>query len=155
MKKLIIMRGLPGGGKSTYVQTATLGALASGARSIAVCSTDDQFLDANGNYVFDASKLGVNHKANQDKAARMMAAGVEFVYIDNTNTTHKEMRPYKDLAKTYGYEVEEVLVGRERLFPGMDGTQYDFEDYIDLCTKRNTHGVPRDAIMKMARRFEP
>ncbi len=154
MKQLIIVRGLPGCGKSTFVQRNLELQLGCGARSVAVCSTDDQFIDKSGNYVFDASKLGVNHQANQDKAARMMAAGVEVVFIDNTNTTHKEMRPYKDLAKTYGYDVKEVLIGEEQLFPGMDGTQHKFEDYIDMCAKRNTHGVPREAILRMARRFE-
>jgi len=148
------MRGLPGSGKSTYVRIASRSALESGARSVAVCSTDDQFLNEHGEYVFDATKLGVNHVANQQKAARMMAADVQFVYIDNTNTTHKEMKPYKDLARTYGYEVEEVLIGQNLLFPGMDGDPHKFDDYIDMCTKRNTHAVPRESILKMARRFE-
>ncbi len=154
MKRLIIVRGLPGGGKSTWVQINVRAQIGFGRRSIAVCSTDDQFLNEKGQYVFDATKLGVNHKANQDKAARMMAAGVEVVYIDNTNTTHKEMRPYKELAEIYGYEVMEIVVGEEELFPGMDGTPSSFEDYIDMCAKRNTHGVPREAILRMARRFE-
>ena len=148
------MRGLPGGGKSTFVKNEVQEFLKDGRKSIAICSTDDQFLDASGNYIFDASKLGVNHQANQDKAARMMAAGVEVVFIDNTNTTHKEMKPYKDLAKTYGYDVKEVLIGQEQLFPGMDGTPHAFDDYIDMCAKRNTHKVPREAILRMARRFE-
>ncbi len=142
------MRGLPGGGKSTFVRQNMTLQLECGAKSIAVCSTDDQFVDTTGKYVFDASKLGVNHANNQVKCQKMMNAGVEIIYIDNTNTTHKEMRPYKEFAETYGYEVEEVLIGEESLFPSMNA------DYIDMCAKRNTHGVPRDAILRMARRFE-
>ena len=154
MKKLILMRGLPGGGKSTFVKKEALEFLNDGRRSVAICSTDDQFLNDKGEYVFDATLLGVNHQANQLKAGRMMAAGVEVVFIDNTNTTHKEMKPYKDLAKTYGYETVEVLIGKEQLFPGMDGTPTAFDDYIDMCARRNTHKVPREAILRMARRFE-
>ena len=148
------MRGLPGGGKSTWVQMDISAQLQAGVRSIAVCSTDDQFLNANGEYIFDATKLGVNHHSNQVKCKKMMNAGVEVIYIDNTNTTHKEMQPYKNFAEAAGYQVQEVLIGRERLFPGMDGKPHEFGDYIDMCAKRNTHGVPREAIARMARRFE-
>ena len=154
MKRLIIMRGLPGGGKSTIVQAEAKEFLRDGRRSVAICSTDDQFLDAQGKYIFDPSKLAENHGKNRLKCFDMMRAGVEVIFIDNTNTTHREMQPYKDLAKEYGYDVREVLVGEERIFPGMDGKPHEFEEYIDMCAKRNTHGVPREAILRMARRFE-
>ena len=154
MKKLILMRGLPGSGKSTYARSRALSTMSEGSPSVVVCSTDDQFLNEKGEYVFDPTLLGVNHQANQLKVLRCMIAGVKVVIVDNTNTTHKEMKPYKDMAVTHGYEVEEILVGREQLFPGMDGSPHAFADYIDLCTRRNIHKVPREAILKMARRFE-
>jgi len=147
------MRGLPGGGKSTYVRQAMLAAISSGNRSVAVCSTDDQCM-VDGKYVFDPTLVGIRHKNNQVKCQKMMNAGVEVIYIDNTNTTHKEMQPYKDFATTAGYEVQEVLIGKEHLFPDMDGSPHKFTDYIDMCAKRNTHNVPRETIEKMARRFQ-
>jgi predicted kinase len=154
MKKLIIMRGLPGSGKSTWVKHEASMRMEEGVRSVAICSTDDQFLNDKGEYVFDPAKLGINHTANQKLARTMMQAGVELVIIDNTNTTHKEMKPYKDHAAFYGYEVEAVTIGEPELFPGMDGTPHKFNDYIDKCARLNTHKVPRDVIEKMARRFE-
>jgi hypothetical protein len=154
MKKLILMRGLPGGGKSTYARQRAMSTLSEGFPGVVICSTDDQFINDKGEYVFDPTLLGVNHQANQLKVLRSMIAGIKIVIVDNTNTTHKEMKPYKDMAATHGYEVEEVLIGREQLFPGMDGSPHALADYIDMCAKRNTHKVPREAILKMARRFE-
>lgn len=145
------MRGLPGGGKSTWVQNNIELQLEFGTRSVAICSTDDQFLDSSGKYIFDPTKLGVNHANNQLKCQRMLRAGVEVVYIDNTNTTNKEMKPYKQMALDFNYEVKEVLIGGEFIFSEDEKVR---NGYIDLCTKRNTHGVPREAIVKMLERFE-
>ena len=46
------------------------------------------------------------------------------------------------MASRYGYEVEEVVVGK-----------FDNES-IDLYTERNTHKVPKETIYKQAMRFE-
>ena len=57
--------------------------------------------------------------------------------------------------REHGYEIEEVIVGEDDLFPSLeDADPHRFNDYIDMCFKRNTHGVPRDVIEKMARSFQ-
>lgn len=132
MKKLIIMRGIVGAGKSTKAKE-----LANGYGVI--CSADNFFLK-NGEYVFNPRFLKNAHDACKDKAAHYMKAKTDLVIIDNTNTQKWEYQPYLDMAKEFGYEVEIVMVG-------------NLTD-IDLYSSRNVHGVSKEVIERMARRFE-
>jgi hypothetical protein len=154
MRTLYLMRGIPGGGKSTRAKSLAVEAIQDGASSVAICSTDNFFLDKDGVYRFDGKRIGCAHGWNQACARQMMENDINVVIIDNTNTTHKEMAPYKVFAKTHGYDVVEIIIGEDRLFPGMNGHPSELEDYIDMCARRNTHGVPRVNIERMARRFE-
>jgi hypothetical protein len=153
-KKLYIMRGLPGSGKSTRAHEIAMGAMVQGAQGAVICSTDDFFVGSDGVYRFDGRRLGEAHSSNQSRVELAMMADTEVVIVDNTNTTHKEMEAYRRLAQDYSYEVTEIMVGGEMLFPGLDGNPHLFADYIDMCARRNTHGVPRVNIERMARRFE-
>ena len=54
-KRLVLMRGLPGSGKSTLARG--LGGL--------ILSTDDFFVDAHGNYVFDIGRLDEAHRVSR------------------------------------------------------------------------------------------
>ena len=120
-----------------------------GGQSVVICSTDSYFLNEDGEYVFDASKLGQYHGMNQYKAHQYMFMKTGLVIIDNTNTTHKEMKPYKESAEQFGYEVEEEWVDEVELLD-----PEALPSYIDICAERNTHGVPKEAIERMAKRFQ-
>lgn len=153
-RTLVMMRGLPGSGKSTLAKEIALDHLHYGGSSVAICSTDDYHM-VDGKYVFQPDKLGYFHQLNQRRACDMMDNDVELVIIDNTNVKRADMQIYIDLATQFDYKVEEVLVGEDELFPNLeDASPHKFADYINLCAKRNTHGVPRDAIERMARRFD-
>lgn len=152
MEKIIwIMRGLPGSGKSTEARIICVRALANGVQEIVICSTDSFFINKADEYVFDASKLGAYHGANQYKVEQHMRMSTSVIVVDNTNTTSKEMKPYLDLAHRYGYKVWYHIMGAEELY---DNDGVFSEEYIAMCVKRNTHGVPREAIERMARRFK-
>src|SRR5687768_11874570 len=97
-QKLIIMRGVPGSGKSTMAQKLAQ------IHNAIIRSTDDEFIDENGNYVFDPNRLEWNHLKNQTKAEADLLFGHNVV-IDNTNTTFKEMEPYLRSAKKVKAEV--------------------------------------------------
>lgn len=128
MKKLIICRGIPGSGKSTWAK-AQEGAL--------VYSTDDYFM-VDGEYKFVGKLLPAAHAWNLDRAKRAMLDDAELVIIDNTNTMTWHFQKYLDLAAEYGYEVEEKI----------------FECDPDVAHARCSHGVPLDGIKRMAEQLE-
>jgi len=153
MKKLLLMRGIPGGGKSTIARETAREALLEGVKSVAICSTDDYHM-VDGEYVFQPKMLGEFHTRNQIRASNLCREGIELVIIDNTNIKKKDMYVYKSNAKSYGYDVHEHIVGEEYLVPGEEMTKQLIDAYIKLCANRNTHGVPHEVVERMARTFE-
>ncbi|XP_066516814.1 NEDD4-binding protein 2-like 2 [Hoplias malabaricus] len=133
---LILMRGVPGSGKTTLAKEI----LSSGPNGL-ILSTDDYFFQKGG-YFFDPTLLGDAHDWNQKRAKEAMLEGRSPVIIDNTNVKAWEMKPYVALALHYGYRVEFVE----------PDTSWKC-DPIEL-EKRNTHGVPRESIAKMLDRFD-
>lgn len=153
MQKMILMRGLPGSGKSTKARSIAMDALYTGAATtIAICSTDDFFM-RNGEYQFVPRLIGDAHKWNQDRVRYHMIAQTELIIVDNTNTQAWEMKPYRDLATSMRYDVEEIVVGDEYLSNKFMAPEVK-QEYVDTCHARNTHGVPREVIEKMMKRFE-
>jgi predicted kinase len=127
--KLVICRGLPGSGKSTWAKSQ-------GAQ---VYSADDWFTKPDGSYHWRASEIAVAHANCKVGCAFGMTLRLPLIIIDNTNSTKSEYQDYLDLAEDNGYEVE------IKYFP------------CDVSTSiaRNIHNVPRRTIERMAKRWEP
>ncbi len=108
-KILYLLRGVPGSGKSTFSKTilAGLGIDTTNDTIVKqhVLSTDDFFIGEDGKYNFDPKKLSFNHQQNQNRAKNQMRIGVTPLFIDNTNISAWEMKPYVDLADRFGYQV--------------------------------------------------
>ena len=100
MKKVVILRGISGSGKSSYVAEHYPDSI--------VCSADD-FFRVNGEYQFDASKIGEAHSACMSGFLATLVRGSEKpVVVDNTNVHVWEFENYINIAVTLGYEVEVV-----------------------------------------------
>lgn len=131
MGNLVLMRGLPGSGKSFSANQMRGN----------ICSADDYFIDKNG-YSFDPSKLPQAHAQCQSVAEKAMSLNANLVVIDNTNTQLWEMKPYIIMAEKYSYTVS----------IGLPISTWQADPYE--CAKRNTHNVPLENIVKMKERFE-
>lgn len=95
-----------------------------------------------GVYQFDLDKLTANHQANIARTEEAMKAGRSPIVIDNTNVSAYEAKPYVRLAQQYGYRVDVQ----------QPQTPWRF-DAAELA-RRNTHGVPQEAIQKMIDRWD-
>ena len=132
-KKLYIVRGLPGSGKSTF-------ALDLVGSDFLVCEADKYFM-VDGEYKFDGSKLKEAHESCRNLVETYMKDSLvndQFyreIAVSNTFTQEWEMQAYIDLAKQYGYMVFTVIV--ENRHGGV-----------------NQHDVPDEALTRMRDRFE-
>jgi len=129
-KILYIVRGIPGAGKSTFAKT--LGGIH--------IEADQYFIDGEGNYNFDGSKIKLAHEYCRAQTGAWMSSdglqvNVDKIVVSNTFTQEWEMEPYFELAKKYGYKVFTVIVENRH-----GGT--------------NVHNVPEDKIEQMRNRFE-
>lgn len=132
-KKLVIMRGLPGSGKS-HVAKKLVG-------NGVIHSTDNYFVNG-GAYKFDEQNILRFHNLNLMDSIESMKNGVSPIIIDNTNIISSHCKSYVEEAKIYGYDVVVVEPCAEWAF--------DIEELI----KRNVHDVPRDVIERMLEIYE-
>lgn len=144
-KLAIIMRGLPGSGKSHWVEeyiAALPVDVGFRLRRQGIFSTDYFFYQGD-EYRFDAKKLSEYHQRNLTAFIQALALDEPIVICDNTNLSHWEYMAYEAAAKALGYPVRIVLVG-DPLNP----------NHQKLCAERNRHQVPLSQIQRMARLFE-
>ena len=126
MKQLMLIRGLPGSGKSTVAKLFD---------KALHFEADMYFLDSDGNYQFDASKIKNAHNWCRDSVMDAMKEGHPIVVVSNTFTQEWEMDAYYLLAEELGYRVISMIVENRH-----DG--------------KNIHGCPDDKIEQMKTRFE-
>ncbi|HIJ51003.1 MAG TPA: AAA family ATPase [Nitrospinae bacterium] len=133
MKTFILLRGVPGSGKSTVGKALSRLWEDRGFMVAGPWEADSFMTNEKGNYEFDPKKLGYCHDRCIDTCRAAMAFGMAVVIQSNTNTQKWEYEKYLDAAKEFGYAVQTITV---------DG---EFE---------NAHGVPAEKVQQMRDRFE-
>lgn len=132
-KLLVLLRGLPGSGKSSFAKHMW--------SDFVICEADQFFYDSEGNYNFNPSKLKDAHKYCRDRVETFMSdneKNPQFypeIVVSNTFTREWEMDEYFKLAKKYDYQVVSLIVENRH-------------------GNKNVHGVPDSKIEEMRNRFE-
>jgi predicted kinase len=116
-KNLIILRGLPGSGKSTFAEV--IGGT--------ICCADDFMVDKDGNYFFDNKKLKYCHQKCFEKAKKAIEENKWNVVIANTNIQQWEWKKYESIAKENDYKIFHIIVENRH------GSE-------------NVHGCPKDKV---------
>lgn len=127
--RIVVLVGLPGSGKSTYLER--LGVTGLSSDTIRQWLVDDAADQTIHDRVFETLRYLLRQR---------MGLGREVTYIDATNLTPDERRPYIEIGKSYGCQVEAVF----------------FDVPLELCALRNAarrRVVPREAMEKMALRM--
>jgi predicted kinase len=130
LKSLIVLRGLPGSGKTTLAHV-----LADGGHW-PVFSIDDYFTDPiTGAYLFVHTENHLAYARCLELTEKAMVSNTEKVILHNVFSMDWEMEPYRKLAALHGY----------RMFVATVENRHD---------GRNQHHIPDDQIEKMAGKFE-
>lgn len=126
-RTLIIIRGLPGSGKSTFAKMMSNGH--------SVFSIDDYFTNEKGEYHFIHTENHKAYKQCEENVRVAMKDGEEKIFLDNVFSLAWEIEPYFKMASEFNYTVHVVTV----------------EKYHD---GKNIHQISEKQIAKMGEKYQ-
>jgi predicted kinase len=130
-QRIVLMVGLPGSGKSSYLER--LGATPLSSDAIRQVLADDATDQSIHGRVFSTIRYLLRQR---------LAIGRAVTYVDATHLTPAERRPYVKMARLHGCDVEAVF----------------FDVPLEICIARNrgrARVVPVEAMRKMATKLVP
>ena len=130
-QRIVVLVGLPGSGKSTYLERLGITPLSSDViRQLLADDATDQTIHGR---VFQCLRYLLRHR---------LAIGRPATYVDATHLTPAERRPYIKIAERYGCAIEALY----------------FDIPLEICLERNrgrARVVPEEAVRAMAAKLVP
>ena len=147
-KVVILLRGLPGCGKTTFANALKKQYISSsedGTPGPEICSADYFFEHDDGSYLYDRRQVASAHKWAQSELEAMMEDIVSPIIIDNCNVMCWEARGYVELAIDHEYAIEIVDV--------RSPWSRNVPELAKKCVQ-NGHNVAEDVIRGIFKKWE-
>ena len=125
-QELILVRGVSGSGKSTYVKK--------NFPTYKHFEADMYHYDKNGVYVWKPENLAIAHKWCQDQVRQALTDGYNVV-VSNTSTTRKEVQTYVDIVNDLGLVIDCRVIRMTTRF-------------------QNVHNVPDEKVAQMQQKLK-
>lgn len=106
-KTVVILRGCPGAGKSSFAKWLKE---RSPSSNTVIVSTD-HFFEQDGKYLFDPTRLKeAIRSCYQAFSVAMRDQGVDTVIVDNTNTRSSDFAYFEFVGRKHGFKVVHLIV---------------------------------------------
>jgi predicted kinase len=135
VKNMIILRGLPGSGKSHVANHFK------SLSDTSVCSADNYFIH-DGVYEFDKEELSNAHAYCYNSVKKSIDAGTNTIVVDNVNCKLSDYKKYLDVSDTNGYKVIVIEIFCENKQKAVE------------FAKRSSHNVPIKDVLKILSQWE-
>ncbi|XP_063534423.1 uncharacterized protein LOC134744535 isoform X2 [Cydia strobilella] len=140
-RTLILMRGLPGSGKS-FLSRQIVETMCPGMNYKSFIFSTDDFFMRRGRYEFQRYMLPDAHQWNQNRVQEAFGRGLSPIFVDNTNVEIRHMEPYVRAGVRGGYIIE-VL---EPNTP--------WAKNVGNLARKNSHDVNISALKRLSDSFQ-
>lgn len=129
LRDVIIVRGLPGSGKTRYAQTFWPGVL--------LIEGDQYYMTGDGQYLFGTGMLKSSTEYTRAMLSTALSLGIKCVVITLTSPDGSSAKSLAKIAKAFGYQVVHRWI-----------------DFDNGNTNQNRHNVPKEVIDSMKQNWK-